>query len=213
MIFDACSESREYFGKRLGSHAYAGAHLAVCNRQHAAGTLHCRPLLHVHKHEAAHGSFGVQGTRHAKICRQPRTLALKRVLVFFWFFFSIQRTRISRGAMQSGTIWETCPVFSRAYFSWVRIGQREERHVVFHSKNHVSLSEESDAGVVQRIANKGDVSGALFKWFTLAFLLEVKEPHDPDSLAAAAAGCNSAVSFFTFWCSDINTFHLYPIHM
>lgn len=41
-------------------------------------------------------------------------------------------------------------------------------------------------GVVQRMANKGDVSGALFKWFTLAFLLEVKEPHDPDSLAAAA---------------------------
>lgn len=73
-------------------------------------------------------------------------------------------------------------------------------------------------GVVQRMANKGDVSGALFKWFTLAFLLEVKEPHDPDSLAAAA-GCNSAIffSFFTFryiyFCSDINTFHLYPTHM
>ena len=52
-------------------------------------------------------------------------------------------------------------------------------------------------GVVQRMANKGDVSGALFKWFTLAFLilLEVKEPHDPDSLAAAA-GCNSASFFF-----------------
>lgn len=48
------------------------------------------------------------------------------------------------------------------------------------------------------MANKGDVSGALFKWFTLAFLLEVKEPHDPDSLAAAA-GCNSAIfSFFLY---------------
>lgn len=73
-------------------------------------------------------------------------------------------------------------------------------------------------GVVQRMANKGDVSGALFKWFTLAFLLEVKEPHDPDSLA-----CSSRLqfrylfSFFTFryiyFCSDINTFHLYPTHM
>ena len=64
---DACSESRECFSNNLGSHAYAGAKIwAVCNRQQSAGTLHCIALLHVHKHEAAHGNFEVQGTRHAK---------------------------------------------------------------------------------------------------------------------------------------------------
>ena len=65
---DACSQSRECFSNNLGSHAYAGGQIwAVCNRQQSAGTLHCIPLLHVHnKHEAAHGNFEVQGTRHAK---------------------------------------------------------------------------------------------------------------------------------------------------
>ena len=35
------------------------------------------------------------------------------------------------------------------------------------------------------MANEGDLSGATSSSFSyLAFLLEVKEPHDPDSLAA-----------------------------
>ena len=121
MIFDACSESREYFGRKLGSHAYAGAHLAVCNRQHAAGTLHCRPLVHVHKHEAAHGSFGVQGTRHAKSAGNRA----RNVFLFFFFLFSfLKGPGFREGAMQSGTIWETR--LQPSMFSWVRIGQREE---------------------------------------------------------------------------------------
>ena len=126
--------------------------------------------------------------------------------------YKVQGTRNLQATAHAG--FETCSCFFFFFSSLKEPGFREGRDAVrdclgdMSSAEHVQLGENWTKrragmivsiartmhrcprslmlGVVQRMANKGDVSGALFKWFTLAFLLEVKEPHDPDSLAAAA---------------------------